>query len=182
MRIVRLVVVTTTLLLVLVGAALPAQAQTTYESEFPVFGGELLIFSCDANTIFLGGQIEFFSRYGKPGQRSLGTYQLETVYSAEGIAYGGAVTAPKRADYGRVTYNCSEPTPPPAEYQLDYTTQIDPGLDEFVGCRGGYVLDAATVVVSNPEITYTVFDTGVLLVNETTTTQQTRVQFTCRLL
>jgi len=48
-------------------------------------------------------------RYGLPGERSLGTFGLTTVYSAEGVAYGGAATSPRRATYFPGTWMC-EPT------------------------------------------------------------------------
>jgi hypothetical protein len=96
-------------ILLVLALALPARAQTTYQTEGPVFGGELYIFSCDAQTTFAGGTVEWLARYGQPGERSLGTFELTTVYSAEGVAYGGAATSPRRATYFRATWTC-EPT------------------------------------------------------------------------
>ena len=169
------------LLLGLLAVAGPAHAQSTYQGEHPVQGGELLQFDCGFGSEFISGEATFYARYGLPGQRLLGTYQYTPIVNAEGRTYGGEVTAPRRADYVFYTVMCTEPAPPPSELHTNTTVTLEPGMEEYVQCTGGYVLDASTVQVSNPEVTYTTTDTWVYLVNQTTTQQTTQVQFTCRL-
>jgi len=169
------------LVLGLLAVAAPAHAQSTYQGEHPVQGGELLQFDCGFGSEFISGEATFYARYGLPGQRLLGTYQYTPIVNAEGRTYGGEVTAPRRADYVFYTVMCTEPAPPPAELTTNTTVTLQPGGEEYVACTGGYLLDASTVQVSNPELVYTTTDTWVYLQNPTTTEQTAQVQFTCRL-
>jgi hypothetical protein len=99
-------------LLGLLAVAAPAYAQSTYQGEGPVIPRSVYSFDCGFGSEFISGEATFYSRYGLPGQRLLGTVQFTPLVNAEGRTYGGEVTAPRRADYWFYTVMCTEPVPP----------------------------------------------------------------------
>jgi hypothetical protein len=119
--VVRRLIVLVITLVGLVMMALPVQAQTTYNTEGQVIGGDELLFACDFGTDFAGGEVEWSTTKKTGEMKSLGTVQMTAVFDADGRAYGGVATAPKKADYFRATWTC-EPAPPPPPSSTTTTT------------------------------------------------------------